>query len=166
VNAGNTDNFSLRLTVVKSRCAKLCFFALVQHKEYSMKKERKLNVVAAETAETEIEEIFTRYIAVCNQAIDRHRNTFPYRELLAAREKLLGEYIHVAIYDDNGIPEAVFMLHFKDDKLTFWQDVSSGMKKSWRLNRSYLRQVVEHPEKYLEHPERLDIDWLKNRLGL
>jgi len=37
---------------------------------------------------------------------------------------------------------------------------------TWTVSRGYLETVVEDPDRYLEHPEKLDLDWLKSRLGL
>jgi hypothetical protein len=34
------------------------------------------------------------------------------------------------------------------------------------MNLSYVRNVVAHPQDYIDHPEKLDLDWLKSRLKL
>lgn len=129
-----------------------------------MKKPGKLKIIASETAEMAVNELFGHYIDVCNRALEAHEDKFPYKELIAAGEKLSGGDIHLAVYED--VPEAVYTLQFQDKRLTHRPDITPNMKRAWRVNKSYLRKVVEQPEKYIEQPELLDIDWLKNRLGI
>lgn len=107
--------------------------------------------------------LFHRYLDICNQAIEKHKGEFPYQQVLDLGEKLMGDRpVDLAIYDDE--PKAAFSLHFKNNKLKNGGH-PEDVKKAWRVNLSYLREVVEHPEKYIEHPEKLDLDWLKSRLG-
>ena len=117
-----------------------------------------------EDSEDEIEDIFKQYLDICNQAIEKHKDEFPYREALGLSKTVLGEKtFDLAIYDDN--PRGTFSLKFKDKEL-----IKSGQpanpKKAWWVNLSYLKNVVENPKKYIEHPEKLDFDWLRSRLGL
>jgi len=37
---------------------------------------------------------------------------------------------------------------------------------TWTVTREYLEEIVKDPDTYIEHPEKLDLDWLKSRLGL
>ena len=36
----------------------------------------------------------------------------------------------------------------------------------WKVSRSYLESVVENADEYIEHPAKLDWDWLKSRVGV
>ena len=111
----------------------------------------------------DVDELFHRYLDICNQAIKKHKGEFPYQQVLNFGETLMGDHpIDLAVYDDE--PKAAFSLFFKSNKL---KDGGHPLdvKKAWRMNLSYLRKVVEHPDEYIEHPEKLDLDWLKSRLG-
>jgi hypothetical protein len=35
-----------------------------------------------------------------------------------------------------------------------------------KLGRHYMEDVVAHREEYIRHPEKLDWDWLKSRMGM
>jgi hypothetical protein len=35
-----------------------------------------------------------------------------------------------------------------------------------RLGRRYMEDVVAHRAEYIRHPEKLDWDWLKSRIGM
>lgn len=39
-------------------------------------------------------------------------------------------------------------------------------KISWTVSRDYLETVVEDPDRYVDHPEKLDLDAIKSRLGI
>ncbi|MCB2081680.1 MAG: hypothetical protein KDD76_03520 [Rickettsiales bacterium] len=124
-----------------------------------MKNIKKKEVNAVE----DIDALFKRYLDICNQAIEKHKDETPYKQIMAATGTLMGSRpIDLAVYDDE--PKAAFSLYFKDDKLKNGGH-PKNVKKAWRVNLSYLKQVVEHPEKYIAHPERLDLDWLKSRWG-
>lgn len=111
----------------------------------------------------DVEALFGQYLDICNQAIEKHKNEFPYQQVLDLGETLMGDHpIDLAIYDDE--PKAAFSLRFKDSKLKD-NGRPQDIKKAWRVNLSYLRQVVEHRQAYIDHPEKLDLDWLKSRLG-
>lgn len=113
--------------------------------------------------EDDVKALFEQYLDICNQAIAKHKGEFPYQQVLNLGETLMGDRpIDLAIYDDE--PKAAFSLHFKDDKLENG-GYPSDVKKAWRMNLSYLKKVVEHPDDYIEHPEKLDLDWLKSRMG-
>ncbi len=119
--------------------------------------------VEAKNGEEDIEALFHRYLAICNKAIEKHKGEFPYQQLLNFGETLMGDRpVDLAVYDDE--PKAAFSLQFKNNKLQN-DGHPSDVKKAWRMNLSYLRKVTEHPDEYIEHPEKLDLDWLKSRIG-
>lgn len=123
-----------------------------------------INIEPEEGREKTPEELFREYMAICNEAIDKHKDEFPYKQILSATELFVNDKsIDLAVYDDE--PKAAFSLHFKDNKITNGGHPDDP-KKAWRVNLSYLKKVVENPKEYIAHPEKLDLDWLKSRLGI
>lgn len=124
---------------------------------------RQLKIEPAEDAEADVAALFRQYLEVCNRAIAAHERAFPYQQMLSVGEALFEERpIELAVYDDR--PKGAFSLRFKDRRLNISGEPRDA-KKSWRVNLSYLQHVVNHPEDYIRHPEKLDLDWLKSRLG-
>jgi hypothetical protein len=37
---------------------------------------------------------------------------------------------------------------------------------AWKVPESYLKDVVENAEDYINHPAKLDWEWLKQRVGI
>lgn len=114
----------------------------------------------AESAQT----LLQRYLEICNDALKKHGDKLPYKEIVSAVKRTIDDHpLELAVYDDK--PKAAFTLSLKEEKL-----VSNGypedVKKAWRMDLSYLRQVVEQPKEYIENPEKLDLDWLKSRLDI
>lgn len=113
----------------------------------------------------EIDALFQHYLQVCNAAMDRHKNEFPYKYIWEAVEKLqAGEEVDLTVYDD--APQRHYRVRLKDKQIEVVQSDKDERHKGWKMNTSYLRKVTEHPQEYVEHPARLDWDWLKDRAGL
>lgn len=116
------------------------------------------------SSKASIDQLFKQYIEICNQAMAMNKDQFPYKHLLSVAAKFFSEHpIHLAVYDDQ--PKGDFSVVYEKDGLTCKAVQSDESKNAWRINLSYLKKVVDHPEKYLENPEKLDLDWLKSRLG-
>ncbi|PIR38694.1 MAG: hypothetical protein COV35_05905 [Alphaproteobacteria bacterium CG11_big_fil_rev_8_21_14_0_20_39_49] len=111
----------------------------------------------------EIEELFNKYLDICNKALDRHKDKSPYKDILSSVHTIVDSNpIELAIYDD--VPKGAFSIQCKDMKLVF-NGTPRDIKKAWRFNLSYLKNVVERPDEYIENPDKLDMDWLKSRFG-
>jgi len=113
-----------------------------------------------ETVE-EYERIFERYLDVCNQAIEKNKNKFPYTEIWGARWKNLGasNILQCAIYDDR--PKIVYTLQLTDDmKIKIIEKTRVAPGDAWPLQYRYLQHVVDNPQDYIDHPANLDWGWL------
>ncbi len=109
------------------------------------------------------EQIFERYLDICNQVIEKNKETLPCIKLWKERwtsaehDKIL----HCAIYDDR--PKVVYTLQLADDMtLRIIAKTHNAPPNAWPFKYSDLRHVVEDPQHYIEHPEDLDWDWLSH----
>ena len=115
------------------------------------------------------EALFAQALDVINRALRSSRGRFPYQQILEASEKVLGdEPIAVGISKEpGGEPHDFYTVRLAKGR---FQMVGRGKRGdpslSWNLDRGYLRSVVEDPERYVESPEKLDLDWIKHRLGI
>jgi len=112
--------------------------------------------------------LFTKVINVINTALDRHKDSLPYAQILTAAEKALaGRNLGVAVYDrDPGAPFDWFTLRFAEGGFEIVAHGKEDPEIAWKVSRDYLQKVADHPDDYIENPARLDWDWLKSRLGL
>jgi hypothetical protein len=113
----------------------------------------------------EYQELFEQYLSVCNQAIEQSKDHFPYKEMWKAGKTIMGDHrIECTVYDNR--PKASYSLGLeKDAHLTDIKKEKNPDRKGWKVNYSYLKEVVEHPEKYIQNPAKLDWDWLKDRIS-
>ena len=126
-----------------------------------------MTATGTETA-NETVTLFTQALNVTNAALAEHKDSLPYKPLVKASEKLLGDRrLGVAVYEaDPSSPFDYFTIRFWDDAFEL---VSHGKREpdvAWKVSRSYLEKLAETPEDYIEHPAKLDWDWLKSRVGL
>jgi hypothetical protein len=114
----------------------------------------------------EYERIFERYLDVCNQSIEKNKDRFPYMEIWKARCKDIGpdSILQCAVYDDR--PKIIYTLQLTSDmKIRIIKKTAVGTDEAWPFKYSYLKQVVENPQEYIDHPANLDWGWLTPILG-
>lgn len=110
----------------------------------------------------EYEEVFKKYLEICNQAIEKNKQKFPYTEIWGARLKALEDELKVEaiVYDDR--PKASFMLRLtKDMKIEIVEKKTIPPEDAWPFTYQYLKRVVDNPTEYIENPARLEWGWLK-----
>ncbi|MCI5050227.1 MAG: hypothetical protein MRY32_07870 [Rickettsiales bacterium] len=114
---------------------------------------------------TEIDELFEQYLHICNQAMEQNKDQFPYKHIWEAVERFKqGEDIDLTIYDDE--PKSHYKVQLKDKHIDIVDVDHDDEHKGWKINTSYLRRVIAQPDEYINHPAKLDWDWLKDRAGL
>lgn len=114
----------------------------------------------------EYERVFERYLDICNQAIEKNKDTFPYMEIWRARWKSLGEntLLQCAVYDDR--PKIIYTLQLTQDmKIKIIGKKPVASEDIWPFKYSYLKHVVDNPQNYIDHPAILDWGWLNTVFG-
>jgi len=110
----------------------------------------------------EYEQIFQKYLEICNRALEQNKTTFPYAEILGARFKAMEAEatLHATIYDDR--PKIEFVLHFtRDMKIEIMEKMPVASEGDWPFNYLYLKNVVDNPQEYIENPAKLEWGWLE-----
>lgn len=118
-------------------------------------------VVKDITTVEEYERVFERYLDVCNRALEKNRDKFPYTEIWKTRWKALGSHniLQCAVYDDR--PKIIYTLELTEDmQIKIIRKATVTPEDVWPFKYSFLKHVVEHPEEYIEHPANLDWGWL------
>ena len=113
-------------------------------------------------------ELMTGALNVMNRAIQRNSDHFPYKEICALGRNLIGgKNLGVAVYaEDPDTPHDYFTIRWNNDQLELVSHGKEDPSIAWKVPESYLRDVVQNPEVYIEHPAKLDSEWLKQRLGI
>jgi len=114
----------------------------------------------------DIYELFTKALTVTNESLRENRGSGVYGALLSAWDKYLdGHRAGVAVYgDDPDQPFDYFTIRYMHGRFELQSRGKSEHDTEWKVSRDYLRSVADNPQTYIEHPSRLDIDWLKERL--
>jgi len=110
----------------------------------------------------EYEEVFQKYLEICNRAIEQNKSKFPYTEIWGARLKALEEEMKVEaiVYDDR--PKAAFTLRLtRDMKIEIVEKKPIKTDDEWPFTYQYLKRVVDNPQDYIDNPAKLEWGWLK-----
>ena len=123
----------------------------------------------AQTVETKnTYDLFMGYLDVVNDALDEHSDT----PVIGKLSKMLTDMaesrkIGAAIYEsDPQSPFDYFTVRIADGKVQLDSRGKNEPDIDWRVSQEFLQEVNENPEKYVDNPLKLDLDWLKNRVGL
>lgn len=112
--------------------------------------------------------LMTEYLNVVNTALDRNKNSFPYDYIIKATEKLSKDKeFGIAVYkNDPKSPHDYYTVNFDNGHINLLAHGKQNPDIDWKFDEDYMRNVVEEPKKYIESPAKLDLDWLKERLGI
>ena len=108
------------------------------------------------------DDLMTCYLDVCNQALERNKNRFPFKQILgAARESGSGQVIEVNIIGGASPPD--YMMTFGKDGLRVYLHTDClhcQCDRTWRVRRDYLEDVAKNPEGYIQNPAKIDWEWM------
>jgi hypothetical protein len=117
---------------------------------------------------TDVEQLVEEYVAICNRAMAENEDRFLFRQAKKLNRALWGETnFRTLVYEGdprNVVAEAT--LHFDPEQraLSVRQSPDGEVAFSWKVSRGYLEDVVRNrPAWYLEHPVRLDWNWVGDR---
>ncbi|MCA9736514.1 MAG: hypothetical protein KC645_02720 [Gemmatimonadetes bacterium] len=108
--------------------------------------------------------LLTQAIDVVNRSLSANRDHGLYGLLIRALDDHMeGRTWAVAVYD--GTPdqrEGKFGVRYEQNRFGVVDQVPDD--DPWNASREYLQNLVDEPETYIEHPARMDLDWLTSRL--
>lgn len=111
--------------------------------------------------------LLSEALRVINRAIEAHASTSPWRELVArTREPEETPPFGVVIYEgapDNVVDRYAIRAHDGRFEVT---EHGRLVPDDWHVSVDQLRRIAEEPDRFIEAPEELGLDWLAERLGL
>lgn len=107
-------------------------------------------------------ELFQGYVDICNRALERNKDRFPFKQVLGAAQKAgTKRMVEVQIIDDR--PGSDFLIRLVHNKIEGVLSETRGDCRCggrWRVARSYMEEVVRNPGPYIRNPARLDWEWM------
>ena len=113
-------------------------------------------------------DLFMGYLDVVNRTLDEHSDTPVIGQLLSLMNKISeGKKFGAAIYkSDPHSPFDYFTVRLANGKFELDSRGKDNPDIDWRVSQDYLAAVNDEPEKYVDNPAKLDLDWLRTRLGV
>jgi CBS domain-containing protein len=113
------------------------------------------------------QQLLNDYLEVCNAAMLANKESFLYKQLISLSGFVFsGRNFATLLYDDDpDLPDGVYTVRFTGDHLELVSEGKRDVVFSCKMQRSYLRTVAENRQDFIDHPEKLDWQWLKSRLG-
>lgn len=104
--------------------------------------------------------LLQQYIAICNEALSRNKEVFPYNALCTALNHAAP--VQVAIFDDT--PKGLFELSV-DNTIIQAEDMSGSapIHQVVRMNISDLQHIIQNREEYIKNPAKIDWKWIRSQ---
>lgn len=127
--------------------------------------------------------LFSRYVDVVNRAI-AHNQDGIYGKAIRLWESFLRpsgadlrpsgaekivdrRQIAVGIYQgDASEPHHWYTVELRDGRFDVVAPGKHEAALDWKISEDHLEHVVHDPQKYIDSPVKLDLDWLATRVGL
>lgn len=112
--------------------------------------------------------LVTEYLNVANAAIDAHRDETPYKQILSLTDKLADDHrfgIEVYRRGADG-PHDYYTAEWNNGGLRYVSHGKEAPDVDFRVSEEHMQRVVDDAEEYIAHPAKIDLDWLKSRVGL
>ena len=109
-------------------------------------------------------DLVRQYFEICNKVLAQRRENPVY----AAIQTLInhfhsGEKISLKVVDRPevpGVPAGYYMTQYIDGRFTPISKGEHNPDRHFTLCRSYIEDVVDNADDYIDHPEKLDWNWL------
>jgi len=123
--------------------------------------------MSTETQSADTYDLFMGYLDTVNEALEEHADTPVIGQVLSLMDKFgSGKKFGAAIYkSDPKSPFDYFTVRLANGKFELDARGKNEPEIDWRVSQDYLAEVNEKPQKYVDNPALLDLDWLKTRLG-
>jgi hypothetical protein len=112
--------------------------------------------------------LLTEALGVIGRAIDRHRDSSPWREIVARTSGRRGPTTFaVAIHE--GDPARVvdhYVIRAHEGRFEVVEHGRREPAPDWHVSVERLRRIVAQPDLYVDEPEKLELAWLEERLGI
>ena len=111
-------------------------------------------------------ELFMSALTVINRSLDENRDKGLYGKLVAAFDKYADGHVAAAgLYkDDPAKPHDFFTIRYLKGRFELVERGKGEHKTEWKVSTDYLQSLVDNPQEYIDHPAKLDLDWLKTIL--
>lgn len=108
------------------------------------------------------EDLFSRYIDICNKALAENKDEFPFKQIFdAAKSSQLIKKTKVQIFDD--LSEVTYVMQLDNDEILGQRhDACADCQCDgvWRVSTSYLNDVIENSNAHIENPAKIDWSWM------
>ena len=106
-------------------------------------------------------QLLDKYLVVCNKALHRNADRFPFKQLLkAAAEDGDLRQAEVNFLDSDVQPEIIFSIH--ENQIVSRPCMCQGCgacRPKWTVSQSYLEDVIANPAEYISNPAKIDWEW-------
>lgn len=111
--------------------------------------------------------MFQSALETLNLAIWKNRQAPYFQHLLDACEAIdRDERLIVSVYfDDPADPHLFFTVRINEGRLELIAVEERPFDVDWNVSEDYLFDLATHPEKFVEQPSKLSLNWLVHRVS-
>jgi hypothetical protein len=110
--------------------------------------------------------LFTDAMKTINDSLEHNRGKGVFGKLIEGFDKFAdGHVTGVALYDsDPSQPYDYFTVRYIKGHFEVMERGKGDHKLQWKVSKAYLQSLRDNPKEYIEHPAKMDLDWMKSVL--
>lgn len=106
--------------------------------------------------------LFMDALDVINRSLEANRGEGLYGKLIEGFDKYLDGHVSaVGLYEeDPGQPYDYFTIRYLNKRFELVERGKGDHDTEWKVSRDYLQSMVDNPQEYIDHPSKMDLEWL------
>lgn len=109
--------------------------------------------------------LIKQYLNIANDALMKQKDDLALKGIVVLLERIFSrENITLEVVDETGESMGYFTTRFTNGQFAPVRPGIYDPETQFIVKRSYLQQVVDNAEEYLNHPIKLDWDWLTGQI--
>lgn len=106
-------------------------------------------------------DLLVQYLDVCNAALERNRDRFPFKQILGAAQRAeRGRLIELQIVEDE---QSSYVMQIEQGRVVAQPHgdcKDCNCVREWNVSKDYLEDVVQNPQIYINNPAKINWEWM------
>jgi hypothetical protein len=113
------------------------------------------------------DQLVQQYLDVCNRALRANADHFPWKQIISlGNTKWEGKNIGLGINEPGRETPETYTITFVNGQFVYGGPGKFDTSYTWEADKAFMEKVVASPQEYIDHPMKINWDWVKSSLSI